>query len=84
MSLPDRNIWIPSRVPQTLPCSECGHTSYYNDLRQPDLYEYTCNDCHSTKQLTLSQINAVEARRFHKVPSPGSNIISIATHAAKR
>jgi hypothetical protein len=83
-SSPDRNIWIPSRVPQTLRCSQCGRTSHFNDLRQPDHYEYTCNACHGTKLFTLSEINALEAVRFHKVPSGVSNIISINAHAGKR
>ncbi len=77
--LPDRNIWIPSRVPQTLPCSDCGRTSHYNDLRDPDHYEYTCPDCLHTRHYSLEEINAMESRRFHKPPSAASNIISIAS-----
>ena len=80
--LPDRNIWIPSRVPQTLPCSDCGRTSHYNDLRTPDHYEYTCPDCLNTRLYSLDEINAMESRRFHKAPTAVSNIISIASNTA--
>jgi DNA-directed RNA polymerase subunit RPC12/RpoP len=81
-SLPDRNIWIPSRVPQTLPCSDCGRTSKFVDFYEPDHYEYKCNSCGS-KLLTLSQINAVEARRWHKLPAAVPAIITKAVHPAK-
>jgi hypothetical protein len=66
---PDRNIWIPSRVPQTLPCTDCGRTSRFIALHQPDHYEYSCTACHTTKMLTLSQINEMESSRFHKLPA---------------
>ena len=68
--LPDRNIWIRSRVPQQLQCSECGRTSKFVELHVNDLYEYSCSACGITKLMTLSQINAIEANRFHRTPAP--------------
>ncbi len=68
--LPDRNIWIRSRVPQQLQCSECGRTSKFVGLHVNDLYEYSCSSCGITKLLTLPQINAIEANRFHRVVTP--------------
>jgi Zn finger protein HypA/HybF involved in hydrogenase expression len=84
--LPDRNIWIPSRVPQSLPCAECGHTSKFVTFVEPEQYRYTCPACQTTRLLTLSQINATEARRFHKLPkAPASSVIgSRMTGAAKQ
>ena len=67
--LPNRNIWIRSRVPQQLPCPACGRSSKFVAYQQPENYEYRCSTCGSTSQLTLSQINAMESNRFHRVPS---------------
>ncbi len=67
--LPDRNIWIPSRVPQQLQCSDCGRTSKFVEFHQPDRYEYNCTACGASKRLTLSQINSIESNRFHRVPA---------------
>lgn len=64
--LPDRNIWIRSRVPQTLQCSECGRTAQFVAFHEPDHYEYSCNGCGSNRVVTLAQINALESSRFHK------------------
>ncbi len=66
--LPDRNIWISSRVPQQLQCADCGRTSKFVEFHSPDRYEYNCSVCGSTKLLTLSQINAMESNRFHRGP----------------
>ena len=68
--LPDRNIWIRSRVPQQLQCSECGRTSKFVKLHVNDLYEYSCPSCGIIKLLTLPQINAIEANRFHRPSAP--------------
>jgi hypothetical protein len=67
--MPDRNIWISSRVPQNLACTDCGRTSKFVAFHQPDRYEYNCSGCKATKLLTLSQINAVESSRFHRMPA---------------
>lgn len=72
----DRNIWIPSRVPQTLQCTECGRISGFVAFHEPDHYAYSCMTCKATNLLTLSQINAVESSRFHKLPSVLPPIIS--------
>lgn len=81
--MPDRNIWIPSRVPQALQCSDCGRTSKFVDSHQPDQYEYSCSACGSRKVFTLSQINAMESSRFHKMPAAVPPIISKVTHLVK-
>lgn len=69
MSLPDRNLWIPSRVPQNLQCPDCGRTSKFVTFVKPDHYEYSCPSCHNSQLLTLAQINNVESKRFHRVPT---------------
>jgi hypothetical protein len=66
---PDRNIWIPSRVPQSLPCPDCGRISTFVSFVEPDHYQYECSGCRKTKLLTLAQINATESHRFHKLPA---------------
>lgn len=67
--LPDRNIWIRSRVPQQLQCPDCGRSSKFVEYHpSSDRYEYSCSGCAATKLLTLSQINAMEANRFHRTP----------------
>lgn len=66
--LPDRNIWIRSRVPQTLQCSECGRTAKFVAFHEPDHYQYNCTACRSNRVVTLAQINALESTRFHKMP----------------
>lgn len=68
-TLPDRNIWISSRVPRTLQCAACGRTAKFVDFHQPDHYEYGCSFCATTKLLTLQEINQLEANRFHRVPA---------------
>jgi DNA-directed RNA polymerase subunit RPC12/RpoP len=65
-SSPDRNIWIRSRVPQNLPCSQCGRTAKFVGLQEPDHYEYNCTACRSKLVMTLTQINALESNRFHR------------------
>ena len=83
-ALSDRNIWIPSRVPQTLPCSNCGRTASYLALHEPEQYEYACASCGSTRLLTLTQINMLESNRFHKMPVAAPPIITRKpTHSAK-
>ena len=64
----DRNIWIPSRVPQTLQCSECNRTAEFAAFRRPDQYEYSCPACGAKKLLSLTQINTLESSRFRKLP----------------
>lgn len=81
---PDRNIWIPSRVPQTLTCSECARTSKFVSFVRPDQYRYSCSFCGATRLLTLSQINAIESSRFHKLPASVPPIITAkVVHSAK-
>ena len=82
--LPDLNIWIPSRVPQSLACPDCGRPANFMGFQKPDRYQYSCDSCHSTKTLTLSQINSSEANRFHKLPHlAAAPIVSRIRSAAK-
>lgn len=83
--LPDRNIWIPSRVPRSLACPDCGRPAKFIGLVKPDRYQYSCDSCRSTKSFTLAQINSTEANRFHKLPHLAvSPIVSKISSAAKR
>jgi hypothetical protein len=81
----DRNIWIPSRVPQTLACFDCGRTLNFVGFQEPDHYQYTCPACRATQVLSLAQINATEAHRFHRLPNTTAQpiISSRMTGAAK-
>jgi len=73
----ERNIWIPSRVPKTLQCSECNRSCVFIAFQEPDHYEYRCSSCGATRLLTLPQINAMEASRLRKSPL---NIPPVITH----
>ncbi|WP_041855722.1 hypothetical protein [Candidatus Korobacter versatilis] len=72
----ERNIWIPSRVPKSLQCSECNRICNYVAYHQPEQYEYRCGTCGATKMLTLSQINAMESNRLRRVPVALPPVIS--------
>jgi len=79
--LPDRNIWIPSRVPHSLQCADCRRTAKFIGFVEPDHYEYRCTACQSTTLLTLDQINELESSRFHRLPGNMPAIITAkATH----
>jgi len=80
----ERNIWIPSRVPKSLQCSECNRIASFVTYHLSEQYEYHCANCGATKMLTLSQINAIESNRLRKVPLAVPPVISDIRASLKR
>ena len=80
----ERNIWIPSRVPKSLLCSECNRTCNFVAYHQPEQYEYRCAACGATKLLTLAQINAMESNRLRKLPISIPPVFTDIRHGLKR